>query len=122
MPSIAIIGASYDRNKFGNKAVRAYNHRGWTVFPVSLKESSIEHIPAYHSVLDIDSVPNYASLYIPPAAVLDVLGQIAKKGIRLVYFNPGTESPAALEKARDLGLEPIVACSIRAIGVDPDTL
>ncbi len=122
MPSIAIIGASNDRKKFGNKAVRAYNQRGWTVFPVSLKESSIEHIPAYKSVLDIGSVPNYASLYVPPAAVMDVLEEIAQKGIRAVYFNPGTESDAALMKARKLGLESIVACSIRAIGVDPDTL
>jgi len=122
MPTIAIIGASNDRQKFGNKAVRAYNQRGWTVFPINLHENSVEHIPAYKSVLDIERVPNYASLYVPPAAVLDVLEEIAEKGIKAVYFNPGTESDAALLKARKLGLEPIVACSIRAIGVDPDTL
>ena len=95
MPSIAIIGASNDRTKFGNKAVRAYNHRGWIVFPVNLHEKSIEHIPAYKSVLDIETVPNAASLYVPPAAVLGVLYQLAQKNIPLVYFNPGTESPDA---------------------------
>ncbi len=33
MKTVAVIGASTDRHKFGNKAVRAYAQRGFTVWP-----------------------------------------------------------------------------------------
>jgi hypothetical protein len=40
--SVAILGASADRSKYGNKAVRAYQQQGYTVFPINPKESEIE--------------------------------------------------------------------------------
>jgi hypothetical protein len=40
--TIAIIGASTDRNKFGNKAVRAFRQQGYQVFPVNPKEETVE--------------------------------------------------------------------------------
>jgi hypothetical protein len=43
--TIAIVGASADRAKFGNKAVRAYVRQGFTVWPVNLKETTIEGLP-----------------------------------------------------------------------------
>ena len=54
MKSVAVIGASADRSKFGNKAVRAYLTRGFTVYPVNPKETTIEGLPAFAS---IDAVP-----------------------------------------------------------------
>ncbi len=122
MPSIAIIGASNDRNKFGNKAVRAYNHKGWTVFPVNPHEKRIEHMPAYRSVADIDVVPNFASVYLPPAVTLAVLDEVAAKGIKSIYLNPGSYDGAVVDKAKALGLNVLCECSIRAVGVDPATL
>src|SRR5579872_3142589 len=50
--TVAIIGASSDRAKFGNKAVRAFQQQGHTVFPVNLKEPEIEGLPAFKSILD----------------------------------------------------------------------
>lgn len=121
-PSIAIIGASNDSNKFGHKAVKAYVDKGWTVYPVNPKESDVLGTRCYASILTVPTVPNVVSLYIPPAVVLNVLDDIARKGVKKVYFNPGTESAPAIAKARSLGLEPMAACSIRAIGYDPNTL
>ena len=120
--SIAIIGASNLRDKFGNKAVRAYLQQGFTVYPVNPKESQIEGLPAFRSVLDIPGSVDCASFYVPPAVGLKVIEEIAKKGVREVYLNPGSESPELIEKARRLGVEPIVACSILAVGVQPSSL
>ena len=36
-PTVAIIGASTDRSKFGNKSVRAHLQQGYEVFPVNPK-------------------------------------------------------------------------------------
>ena len=51
MKTVAVIGASNDRRKFGNKAVRGYQHQGYTVIPINSHEAEVEGIPAYTSVL-----------------------------------------------------------------------
>jgi uncharacterized protein len=122
MKSIAIIGASANPEKFGNKAVRAFVQQGWTVYPINPKESTIEGLKAYPSVRDIPQAVEEASIYLAPHLVPAVLQEIAAKGIKKVWLNPGTESDTAMEKAEELGLEAIVACSIVGAGVDPDEL
>jgi len=120
--SIAIIGASNDRKKFGNKAVRAFIEQGWNVYPVHPTETNIEGLPVYKSVLDIPGPVDEASLYIPPPKIKQALAEIAKKGIKTVWFNPGTEDPEALEYAEELRLDHVIGCSIVGLGLDPHKL
>jgi predicted CoA-binding protein len=120
--SIAIIGASADRSKFGNKAVRAYLQQGYDVYPVNPKEETIEGLKVCMSILDVPVRPNLISLYVPPAVGLKLLGDIVKKGCDELWFNPGAESEELMEQARRLGLNPINACSIVGVGVRPETL
>lgn len=122
MTSIAIIGASNDRSKFGNKAVRAYVSKGFEVFPIHPSEKSIEGIPAYPSILKAPKRPDLASVYLPPAIGIKVLDEIAKAGVKKVYINPGADSPELIAKAKKLKLEPLMTCSILAIGIRPEEL
>ena len=122
MSSIAIIGASANPQKFGNKAVRAYLQQGWTVYPVNPKETTIEGLPTYKAVREIPGAVDEASLYLAPLLVPAVLQEIKAKGIKKVWLNPGTESEDAVELAEELGLEAVVACSIVGVGVDPHQL
>jgi predicted CoA-binding protein len=119
--SIAVIGASSHRRKFGNKCVRAYQKLGYQVFPVHPTESMIEGMPAFPSVLHIpqDSL-DVASIYLPETAALSVLPELARKSIGQVWFNPGADSPAVIAEARKLGLNAVVGCSIVAVGDMPD--
>ncbi len=119
---MAIIGASADPAKFGNKAVRAYVQQGWTVYPVNPKEATIEGIPVYKSIRDIPGPVDEASVYLPPHLVPAILTEIAAKGIKKVWLNPGCESDDAMDRAEELGLETVVACSIVGVGVDPHEL
>jgi predicted CoA-binding protein len=114
-PTIAIIGASADRSKFSNKAIHAYLREGYEVFPVNPKEEIIEGLKAYKSVADIPVALDRVSVYLPPPVTLNVLDEIARKGCKELWLNPGTESPEALEKAEKLGLNVVVACSISAL-------
>lgn len=122
MPSIAIIGASTDRQKFGNKAVRAFRQRGYTVFPVNPTASEVEGLPACKEVADVPVPLDMISVYVPPAVLLKLLPAIASKGCRELWLNPGTESPEVLAEAERLGLNVVQACSILAIGVSPAAL
>lgn len=119
-PTVAIVGASTNRGKFGNKAVRAYSRQGYQVCPIHPRADHIEGHKAYRSVLDVpvDQLDRI-SVYLPPEIGLRVLDELALKPAREVWFNPGAESPELLARAADLGLEPIVACSIVAVGESP---
>lgn len=119
MPSIAIIGASNNRHKFGNKAVRAYQYRGWTVYPVHPAQSSIEGLTTYQSIADVPRPLDRVAIYLSPPVTLRVLPDIAAADPGDVYFNPGTYSPEVLARARALGLNVIQSCSIVDIGLSP---
>jgi predicted CoA-binding protein len=118
--TVAIIGASSDRRKFGNKAVRAYREQGWIVYPVNPAEETVEGLTAYGSIRDVPLPLDRISVYLPPPLGLRILPDIAAAGAREVFFNPGAESPELLEKAAALGVNAIVACSIRVVGVTPE--
>jgi predicted CoA-binding protein len=117
--SVAVIGASQDRRKFGNKAVRAYLEYGYEVFPVNPKEATIEGLTAYPTLDAIDAPVDYVSLYVPPAVGVKLLPAIAAKQPREVWLNPGSESDELIEAAADLHLRTVVACSIVALGTSP---
>ncbi|NIM18901.1 MAG: CoA-binding protein [Candidatus Latescibacteria bacterium] len=116
---VAVIGASNNREKFSNKAVRAYLKQGYTVYPVNHKEDSIEGLKAYPSVRDIPDALDRITVYLPPKATLTVLDDIASKGAKELFLNPGSESDEVIDKAKTLGLAPILACSILDIGETP---
>jgi len=120
--SIAIIGASNDRAKFGNKAVRAFLQQSYEVYPVNPKEETIEGLPAYRSITDVPVRPNMISVYLPPAVLLKVLPAIAARGCDELWLNPGTESDEVSVEAERLGLNVIQACSIVGVGVSPSEL
>ena len=122
MKTIAIIGASADRSKFGNKAVRAFALQSYTVYPVNPKEAEIERLPAFKSIREVPGRPNLISVYLPPPVLLKVLPAIAAKGCDELWLNPGTESDEVLAEAERLGLNIIQACSIVGIGVSPEEL
>ena len=117
--TVAVIGASNDRSKFGNKAVRAFQARGYTVIPINPNESIVEGLTAYRSVLDVPGSIEMATVYLPARASLRVIPEIARKGIREIWLNPGADDDAVIEAARAHGLEPTVACSIMGIGERP---
>jgi len=119
MPSIAILGASKERSKFGNKCVRAYSDAGYKIFPINLKEKEIEGLKCYKSVLDVPGNIDIASVYILPAIGLKVADEIIKKGIGKVYLNPGSESERIISKLHKAGIEVLAKCSIVAIGKSP---
>jgi uncharacterized protein len=122
MKTIAIIGASADRHKFGNKAVRAYLKQGYTVYPVNPKEPQIEGLTAFKSIAEVPVRPNLISVYLPPPVLQKVLPAIAARGCDELWLNPGTESEEVLAEAERLGLNVIQACSIVGIGMSPEEI
>lgn len=122
-PTIAVIGASPDRQKFGNRCVRAYASVGYDVYPVHPRAATVEGHPAFATFADVpvDHLDR-VSLYLPPEVALQVLPELTHKTIGQLWLNPGADSPEVIAKARALGLPVVVGCSIVDVGVSPHTL
>jgi predicted CoA-binding protein len=120
MKTVAILGASNDRRKFGNKAVRAFLQQGYEVFPVNPKAESIEGLRAFKFIGEVPMRPQMVSVYLPPERLLVVLPEIAAKGCDELWLNPGAESDAVLAECERLGLKVIQACSIVGVGLDAE--
>ena len=111
-PTVAVIGASADPDKYGNKSIHAHLDAGYEVYPVTRRGGEIEGLKAFSSVEDIPVSLDRVTLYLPPTLGLEVIDAIARKGTKELFLNPGSESPELIEKAKSLGLSPILACSI----------
>ena len=124
MPTVAILGASADRSKFGNKAVRAFQAKGYTVYPVNPKGGEVEGLPVYPSLAAIPAEVQLdrVSVYLPPAIGLKSLPEIAARKPDELWLNPGSESDELVAAAEGLGLNVIQACSIVAVGMSPHDL
>jgi len=117
--TVAVIGASADRSKFGNKSVRAHLAQGWEVYPVHPAGGEIEGLRAFGSIEEIPVHLDRVSLYVPPSVGVKLLPAIAAAAPEELFINPGAESDELVAAARALGLDPILACSIVAIGATP---
>ena len=116
---VAVVGASSDRNKFGNKAVRAFRAEGYTVVPVNPNEREVEGLKTYPSVVDVPETIDMATVYVPPEIGIGLLDDFERKQIPEIWVNPGAESDELLAEARRRKLNVIAACSIVGIGRSP---
>ena len=120
-PTVAILGASADRSKYGNISLRTHLKQGYEVYPVNPKGGEIEGLPVYKSLADVPGGKlSRISVYLPPAVGLKLLPEIAARGCDELWLNPGSESDELIAAAQAAGLNTIVACSIVDVGVNPD--
>lgn len=119
MPSVAILGASSNRTKFGNKAVRAFHECGWEVFPVNPRETSIEGLACLPGADALPAGLDVVSAYLPPAVLVAELKIVAQNGCSELWLNPGTDTDEVIAEARRLGLRVIQDCSILRLGRRP---
>ncbi len=122
-----VIGASRDRAKYGNKAVRAFLRRGATVLAVNPSVAAsggeIEGAPCYGSIADVPGPIDRATVYLHAAAGVEAVRELTKRGdVAEVWLNPGADEPEVVAAARAAGLNVIRACSIIAVGEDPHAM
>lgn len=119
-PTVAILGASRDPEKYGNKSVRAHLATGYRVFPINPKADEIEGLEVYRSLSDlpVDSVDR-VSVYLPPHIGITMLPEIQAVNPGELWLNPGSESDEFIQAAESAGLNVIVACSIVDVHSNP---
>jgi predicted CoA-binding protein len=117
--TVAVVGASSSRAKFGNKALRAFVAQGYRVLAINPNESEVEGLKTYASVLDVAEPIDMATVYVQPEVTLQLLDEFQRKGIPEIWVNPGAEDDAVMAESRRRRMNVIFACSIIAIGRNP---
>ena len=122
-PTVAVVGASRDRSKFGNISVRAHLQQGYEVFPVNPHADEVEGLPAFESLSEVPAENlDRVTVYLPPDLTLDLLDEIAEVEPAEVWLNPGSSDEDVRARAEQLGIEIIEACSIVDLGVSPNSV
>ena len=103
----AVVGASCDRAKYGNKVLRAFLQHGMPVFPVNPRETEIEGLSCYPDLLSLPQPVRNLSVVTPPSVTERIVEQAAAAGVNRIWMQPGAESPAAIRRAESLGMQVI---------------
>lgn len=116
--SFAVVGASLDRAKYGNKVLRCYRQHGLPVVGVHPKLTEAEGVAVYPSLRQVPASVRAASVVAPPAAAMQIVADAEAMGIQHLWFQPGAEDPAASAAAREKGIAVIDdgACLLVALG------
>lgn len=101
----AVLGASADRAKYGNKIYRDLRAAGYRVYAVNPRLSELEGDPCYASLAALPETPDVVDFVTPPAVSEALMADCVAAGVRRVWFQPGADSPAALAMAREAGLQ-----------------
>jgi PAS domain S-box-containing protein len=116
---IAIIGASPDKNRMSNKAIRAYLKKGFKVYPVNPKYDKIEGLKVYNSLKDLNIKPEIISVYTNPKITKILIEEIIKINPKKVFFNPGSTNKEILKEIDKTKINYERLCSIMAIDENP---
>jgi predicted CoA-binding protein len=116
--AFAVVGASADRAKYGNKVLRCYQQHGLPVVGVHPKLTEVEGAPCHARLTAVPGPPRAVSVVAPPAAADGIVADAIAAGCRHLWFQPGAEAPAAVAAARQAGLEVIAGgpCLLVALG------
>lgn len=98
-----VVGASSNRDKYGNKVLRSYQQKGLTAYPVNPHASEIEGEPVFPDVASLPEDVGALSIITPPAVTEAVVDAALARGIKHLWMQPGAESPAAIERAEAAG-------------------
>lgn len=103
LPMFAVVGASADRDKFGNKVLRCYKQHGKQAIPISKRQANIESLPCKESLTalstqhDVDMAQVGVSIITPPGVTAMILQEGVSLGCRHFYLQPGTADATVRE-------------------------
>ena len=117
-PVFGVVGASSNRDKYGNKVLRCYQQNDRQVIPVHPKEEQVEGVDCVASVADLPEAVASVSIITPPTVTERAVEAAAAKGIKNIWMQPGAESPAAVQFCEDNGLNVIAdgSCVLVVLG------
>ena len=113
-----VVGASSNRQKFGNRVLRCYIQHGRQAIPVNPNEAVIEGVPCVGSIANLPGEVKSISMITPPAVTERLAPDAIAHGIENIWMQPGAESAAAVSLCREKGINVIAdgSCLLVELG------
>lgn len=116
--SIAVIGVSQRPEKYGYRIFHDMKEAGYNVKGVNVRGGEVLGQKIYKSIGDLDSVPDMVITVVPAQVTEKVVEECGEMGVREIWMQPGSESEAAIEKAKGYGMRVTArACIMLAHGM-----
>jgi uncharacterized protein len=118
----AVVGASRDREKYGNKVLRTYFQNGLEAVPINPGGGDIEGRPSYPNLAALPEPVDGVSIITPPKVTERVVDEAVQLGIKHLWMQPGAESPQAIDAAKKAGANVIAGgpCLLVVLGYHED--
>jgi len=116
--AFGVVGASSNRQKFGNRILRCYMQHGKRAIPVNPNETEIEGVACVKDVENLPAEVKSISMITPPAVTEQLVPRAIARGIENIWMQPGAESPAAVALCREKGINVIAdgSCLLVVLG------
>ncbi len=116
--AFAVVGASKDRNKFGNKVLRCYQQHNMTVYAVNPSENEIEDVTCYPTITALPTEVKSISIITPSSVTDKIVQEAIKHQIQNIWMQPGAESQLAIDLCKQNGINVIAngACILVVLG------
>ncbi|MFC2038059.1 CoA-binding protein [Chloroflexota bacterium] len=109
----AVVGASHDRSKFGNRIYRSLCDSGYVVYAVNPKGGELEGSKVYPTLADLPQRPEVVDLVVPPAVTEQIVKEAHQLGLSRIWMQPGAESETAIAYCQEQGMQVIYhACAM----------
>ncbi len=107
LKTLAVAGASRNPNKFGYRVYQDLKAKGHTVYPVNPNAETIDGEPCYPSLDKLPARPDGVVIVTPPAQTEQLVHQAAQAGIRHIWLQQGSDSPAVLQFCQQNGIDTV---------------
>lgn len=121
--AFAVLGASSNRTKYGNKVLRCYLHHNKKVYPVNPHEQQIEGLKVVPVLSDLPDEVTSISIITPPPITEQIVNEAIKKGIKNIWMQLRAESNSAIQacEANPINLIAKGPCILVVLGYNEDS-
>ena len=89
---IALVGASNNPKKYGNKILLDLVSKGYNVVPINSKEDTIAGIKSYKNILDLKESISIINFVVPPEIGFEITKELVENNYDNFWYQPGAES------------------------------
>ncbi len=102
--TIAVVGASRKKGKFGNTLLKELKAKGYTAIPINPHTDMIEGERCYPSLKALPVKVDGVAVVVPPSEAERVVHEAADAGISRVWLQSGAESKEAIRFCEEHGI------------------
>jgi predicted CoA-binding protein len=97
----AVVGATDNAEKYGNRIFKNLTSRGYEVYPVNPNLKEIEGVKCYPSLAELPVKVDVVDFVVPPNVTESILKECKRLELDRIWLQPGSESDAAIAYCHD---------------------